>query len=289
MRTQLQASAVSSYMGIGFRTPEEQFLIDTGQEKPVFTKEQQLRMELGNYLEEGTLNYFETANWLNEPIFDRNTEVREGLNGMVRYKIDGRTEDAVVDAKITSGEQAFVFNKGYLCQLHIYMMAEGLRKAHLIGVHQGTPKWRTLHFDDEFAQDILEVVTYVYGMLNGINDWDNYPYHILDKYSSVIYDKDNEQQLQKAHLTLVEEYLDLNEKIKLLETRKKEIAEEFNSNYKYVDFKDNNYKVKIAEQSRKGSFDLSLLLIDYPELDIDKYTKEPTVFPKIDIRRVKQK
>ena len=53
------ASALSSYFGVGFNTIEEQLEIDLGHMEKEFDEEAQERMDLGNCMEEGCLNFFE--------------------------------------------------------------------------------------------------------------------------------------------------------------------------------------------------------------------------------------
>ena len=49
-----------SYFGVGFNTVQEQLDIDLGKIEKVFDEEAQDRMDLGNAMEDGCINYFET-------------------------------------------------------------------------------------------------------------------------------------------------------------------------------------------------------------------------------------
>ena len=53
------ASSLSSYFGVGFNTIQEQLDYDLGNEERVVDEEAQDRMDLGNAMEDGCLNYFE--------------------------------------------------------------------------------------------------------------------------------------------------------------------------------------------------------------------------------------
>ena len=53
------ASSLSSYFGVGFNTIQEQLDYDLGNEEKVVDEEAQDRMDLGNAMEDGCLNYFE--------------------------------------------------------------------------------------------------------------------------------------------------------------------------------------------------------------------------------------
>ena len=56
-RYNIVASSLSSYMGCGFNTIEEQLDIDRGLMVKEVDDEAQDRMDLGNAMEEGCLNY----------------------------------------------------------------------------------------------------------------------------------------------------------------------------------------------------------------------------------------
>ena len=51
------ASSLSSYFGVGFNTVQEQLEIDLGKTEKVFDEEAQDRMNLGNAMENGCLDY----------------------------------------------------------------------------------------------------------------------------------------------------------------------------------------------------------------------------------------
>ena len=58
-RFNIIANSLSSYFGCGFNTIDEQLDIDLGLIAKEFDQEAQERMDLGNCMEEGCLNFFE--------------------------------------------------------------------------------------------------------------------------------------------------------------------------------------------------------------------------------------
>ena len=73
-RFNIIASSLSSYFGCGFNTIDEQLDIDLGLIAKEFDQEAQERMDLGNCMEEGCLNFFEKK--LGIIIDERNTEYK---------------------------------------------------------------------------------------------------------------------------------------------------------------------------------------------------------------------
>jgi hypothetical protein len=83
------ASSLASYMGVGFNTIQEQLDYDLGKEERVVDDEAQDRMDLGNAMEDGCLNYFEKK--MGILIDERNSEYKYACDGKLKCKRDGRT------------------------------------------------------------------------------------------------------------------------------------------------------------------------------------------------------
>ena len=52
VRDYVRSSSLGSYFGVGFNSPKDQFLLDTGQAVQEFDDDAQARMDLGNELED---------------------------------------------------------------------------------------------------------------------------------------------------------------------------------------------------------------------------------------------
>ena len=51
------ASSLGSYFGVGFNTVQEQLDIDLGKTEKIFDEDAQDRMDLGNAMEDGCMNF----------------------------------------------------------------------------------------------------------------------------------------------------------------------------------------------------------------------------------------
>ena len=186
-RFDIIASSLSSYMGCGFNTIEEQLDIDLGKVQKEVEPEAQDRMDLGNAMEEGCLNYFEKK--LNIVIDERNSEYKFAVNNLLKCKRDGRTfidgvETGVENKYSNSKSKCFTDDFSYELQCQAYMMAWGLDQWLLCGMWQGQPKMKLIKKNEELQKDIEEVVTSVASILMGISSMEDYPWEIINKYSN---------------------------------------------------------------------------------------------------------
>ena len=182
-RFDIIASSLSSYFGIGFNTIEEQLDIDLGKTIKEVDDDAQDRMDLGNAMEEGCLNYFEKK--LNIAIDERNSEYKYAVNGLLKCKRDGRTfidgvETGVENKYSNSKSKCFTDDFGYELQCQAYMMAWGLDQWLLCGMWQGQPKMKLIKANKEIQDDITEVVTRVSSILMGISSMEDYPWDIVE-------------------------------------------------------------------------------------------------------------
>ena len=81
-RFDIIASSLSSYFGVGFNTVDEQLDIDLGLTEKVFDDEAQERLDLGNCMEDGCLNFFEKK--LGIIIDERNNEYKYAVNSLLQ-------------------------------------------------------------------------------------------------------------------------------------------------------------------------------------------------------------
>ena len=185
-RFDIIASSLSSYFGVGFNTVDEQLDIDLGLTEKVFDDEAQERLDLGNCMEDGCLNFFEKK--LGIIIDERNNEYKYAVNGLLKCKRDGRTfidgvETGVENKYSNSSSECFTESFGYELQCQAYMMAWGLDQWLLCGMHNGKPKMKLIKANKELQNDISELVIAISGILMGIVPRENYPWDIVDKYS----------------------------------------------------------------------------------------------------------
>lgn len=279
------ASSLSSYFGVGFNTIEEQLDIDLGLAEKEIDEDAQDRMDLGNAMEDGCLNYFEKK--LGIAIDERNSEYKYAVNGFLKCKRDGRTfidgvETGVENKYSNSKSSSFTDDFGYELQCQAYMMAWELDQWLLCGMHQGKPKYKIVKANKELQEDITNLVTAVVNILMGITSRDDYPWEIVEKYSKVKPIKtlsgDDVEDYDKELLHRIGE---LTDEKKLIEKELNELTDYAKSHYTDSKWQDEDYKYTISTGTRKGDIDKDKLSIEHPEIDIESYRKPSTSFTTI--------
>lgn len=284
-RFDIIASSLSSYFGVGFNTIEEQLDIDRGLTEKEVDEDAQDRMDLGNAMEEGCLNYFEKK--LNIVIDERNSEYKYAVNGLLKCKRDGRTfidgvETGVENKYSNSKTKCFTDDFGYELQCQAYMMAWGLDQWLLCGMWQGQPKMKLIKKNEELQKDIEDLVTKISSILMGLSTVEDYPWEIVDKYAKVSalksLDSDDIEEYDKELLHRIGE---LKDEIKVRETECKELEDYAKTHYADSRYQDEDYKYVISTGTRKGDIDKDKLSIEHPEIDIESYRKPSTSYAQI--------
>lgn len=290
-RFSVTASALGSYFGVGFLSPYEQLMVDLGIEEPDFDDIAMDRMRLGNDLEDAVLNYFEYK--LGIKITNRNIKAIDAFDGKLRIKIDGETifngEPTIVECKVSNSNYGvFTKNKGYLMQVQAYMAHHDYSQALLLGLWKGQPVWTLIKKDDEMCKDIEAMVDVVFGILNGLYTFeDDFPWELVDKYSNSV-KPDIIDDFDEDDLSLAEEYLTLNEEVNGMSKRLELIKDAFKEKYSNVVYKGDTLNFRVSESTRKGFLNETLLELENPDLDLDKYRNEPTVSKRITITKAKR-
>lgn len=284
-RFDIIASSLSSYMGCGFNTIEEQLDIDLGKVQKEVEPEAQDRMDLGNAMEEGCLNYFEKK--LNIVIDERNSEYKFAVNNLLKCKRDGRTfidgvETGVENKYSNSKSKCFTEDFGYELQCQAYMMAWGLDQWLLCGMWQGQPRMKLIKANKEIQKDIEDVVTAVSSILMGISSVEDYPYDIVEKYSKVNRVKSlTDEDIEEYDKDLLHRIGELKDEIKVRETECKELEEYAKTHYADSKYQDEDYKYVISTGERKGGLDEDKLSIEHPDIDLTQYRKPSTTYTQI--------
>ena len=284
-RYDIIASSLSSYFGVGFNTIEEQLDIDRGLTEKEVDEDAQDRMDLGNAMEEGCLNYFQKK--LNIVIDERNSEYKYAVNGLLKCKRDGRTfidgvETGVENKYSNSKTKCFTDDFGYELQCQAYMMAWGLDQWLLCGMWQGQPKMKLIKKNEELQKDIEELVTRISSILMGLSDIEDYPWEIVDKYAKVSALKSlNDDSIEDYDKELLHRIGELKDEIKERETECKELEDYAKSHYADSRYQDEDYKYVISTGTRKGDIDKDKLSIEHPEIDLEEYRKPSTTYSTI--------
>lgn len=286
MRFYTTPSSIASYFGVGFNTPEEQLQIDLGYVQAEFDEYTQDRMELGKYLEDGVLNYFEYK--LNIIIDERNDQLREFYNGKVKGKVDGVTildgKKTVVENKVSNSKaHNFTDSLAYRFQVQSYMLDNDFEQALLCGIQEGIPRYVIIPRDEEMIADIKEMTDFIVDVLMGLDTFDNYPTHLLEKYSTTKIlpnldeniDDDLKEKIIKLAL-MKDNYKTLEKEIKDIENELKEKFDE--GKFECITEDNKALKLTIDKRIKAGGFDMDKLSIEHPEIDYSKYRKPDTVY-----------
>jgi hypothetical protein len=282
MRYYITPSSLGSYFGVGFNEPDEQFAIDSAQTEAVFDDDSIDRMSLGKYLEDASLNYFEEK--LNIKITDRNTEVKWGYDGKIKYVVDGKTEmngrKMVVENKISnSNSYKFTENLGYLFQCQAYMLVEDVDAVLLCGLHHGKPIYTIVERDEDMIEDIKTMTDFVVSALMGIVPFSDIPTDLIAKYSSrpVLNPIEDitEREIEYFHALadLEAEKRDIESRIKALKALYDDVRTFDSGTYE-----DEFIRLRVTTATRKGSLDFDALKLDYPDIDYSKYMKPDTSY-----------
>ena len=275
------ASSLSSYFGVGFNTVQEQLEIDLGKTEKVFDEEAQDRMNLGNAMENGCLDYFETK--MGILIDERNSEYKYACDDKLKCKRDGRTFLDGVETgwenKYSNAATPFTDDVGYHIQCQAYMMAWGLDQWVLAGMWCGKPVYRLLKADKEIQADISTIVEAVVEIMMGLREIEDYPWEIVEKYSKQkklieLTDED----LEDYDKQLLQNLGKLKSQKKAIDDKIKELEDYAKSHYEDSKYEDDMFKYTLSTSNGRATFDKNTFSIENPTIDISKYYVEGTPF-----------
>lgn len=280
LRYYVTPSNLASYFGCGFNSPEEQFSIDTGETAATFDDDSIARMSLGNHLEDAVIEYFQN-DVFQTPITDRNTELKTGYDGKVKYKIDGmmeyKGEKVIFENKISNSQSyKFTENLGYEIQVQTYMLCEGLNGAILAGLYQGKPIWRFIERNEEMIEDIKVMIDFLIDSLSGVVDfYADFPVDLLEKYGKTkIYEPiDN---LSAITIEYLHKLAELNEKKKEIDKEIRDLKKLHENDFEISEgvYEDDVVSLRVSKWYKKGGFDLDKFKNENPYIDISPYFEE---------------
>ena len=279
------ASSLSSYFGIGFNTVQEQLDIDLGKIAKEFDDDAQDRMNLGNAMEDGCINYFETK--MGILIDERNSEYKYACDGKLKCKRDGRTfldgvETGWENKYSNSSSGPFTEDLGYEIQCQAYMMAWGLDQWVLAGMWCGKPYYKLIKANPEIQADIEAIVDAVVEIEMGLREVDEYPWDIVAKYSKQVKLKElNDEDLEQYDKDLLNSIGKLKQQKKVIEDKLQELEGYAKSHYDDSKWEDKEFKYTISTSNGRATFDKATFSIENPTIDIMKYYKEGTPFRTI--------
>lgn len=279
------ASSLSSYFGVGFNTVQEQLDIDLGKAAKEFDDDAQDRMNLGNAMEDGCINYFETK--MGILIDERNSEYKYACDGKLKCKRDGRTfldgvETGWENKYSNSSSGPFTEDLGYEIQCQAYMMAWGLDQWVLAGMWCGKPYYKLIKANPEIQADIEAIVDAVVEIEMGLREVDEYPWDIVAKYSKQVKLKElNDEDLEQYDKDLLNSIGKLKQQKKVIEDKLQELEGYAKNHYDDSKWEDKDFKYTISTSNGRATFDKATFSIENPTIDIMKYYKEGTPFRTI--------
>ena len=279
------ASSLSSYFGIGFNTVQEQLDIDLGKTAKEFDDDAQDRMNLGNAMEDGCINYFETK--MGILIDERNSEYKYACDGKLKCKRDGRTfldgvETGWENKYSNSSSGPFTEDLGYEIQCQAYMMAWGLDQWVLAGMWCGKPYYKLIKANPEIQADIETIVDAVVEIEMGLREVDEYPWDIVAKYSKQVKLKElNDEDLEQYDKDLLNSIGKLKQQKKVIEDKLQELEGYAKNHYDDSKWEDKDFKYTISTSNGRATFDKATFSIENPTIDNMKYYKEGTPFRTI--------
>lgn len=281
------ASSLSSYFGVGFNTVQEQLDIDLGKTEKIFDDEAQDRMNLGNAMENGCMDYFEKK--MGILIDERNSEYKYACNGQLKCKRDGRTflegvETGWENKYSNSTNECFTDSLGYYIQCQAYMMAWNLDQWVLSGMWQGKPVYRLIKKDVEIQKDIETIVNAVVEIEMGLREIEDYPWEIVEKYSKqnqlkVLTDAD----LEEYDKTLLKNMAKLKQQKKIIDNKIKDFEDYAKIHYEDSKYEDDMFRYSISTSKGRSTFDKNKFSIEHPTIDVSKYYIEGNSFRTIRI------
>ena len=250
-------------------------------------------MRLGNILENPALDYWEQE--LGILITDRNEELLHFYENKMVGKLDGmcvyQGVKTVVENKISNSNfKNFTDNFGYILQCQAYMMATDTTQALLLGLQNGKPALKILYRDDDLIEDIKKVVDFAYGVLIGLEEFEDFPIEVTQKYNNVaILDEFNEVSAEDEEMFA--RLITLKAQKKALETNLKAIEVEIKERFTIGKFENENFKITLSNGTRKGSLNINELSIHMAKegikIDLDKFMNPPSTYQTIRTKVVK--
>lgn len=241
-------------------------------------------MELGRAMEDACMDYFEEKMGIR--IDERNSEIGYAVDGKLKCKRDGRTFIEGIETgwenKYSNASVSFTGNMNYILQCQAYMMAWGLEQWVLAGMWKGKPVYRLIKADTDIQQDIEAMVLHLYDILIGVADIDTFPWDIVERYSVAKECRTlSEEELTESDKELFRTLGELKASKKAIEAQLEEIESYLKETFSDSKFEDENFKYTISTSAGRTSVDIDAICMDYPLIDMSKYTKTGTPFKTI--------
>lgn len=274
-RFTIQASSLSSYLGVGYNSISDQFLIDLGEKEVDFTEEQKARMTLGKSLENGVLDYFETV--IGTKIINRNSGKFTAFNGKVVCMTDGECIynglPTIVECKVSLSDMPITSNKGYYTQTQCYMEGKGYDQALLIGLQNGIPVANLIKKDNDYIKVLSECVDKVIDVLYGVSTVDEYKDWFKSKAPE---EEQPKETIDGSYAETLRTIAELKAKESECKKQRDALEKTIKENYKNAKFSNDFVSATVSTSTRSGGYNMDLIILENPSIDFEKYKKPNT-------------
>lgn len=286
-KTGFSSSKILAVMGQNpFRSPYEQWLIDTKQMTPEFTESSMQKINMGHLMEPVIKKAVEERIG-KELTLDKNRYMHDDYDFLtIEFDALDKEEGIVYEFKNTEHDEAHIRNM-YYPQVQSAMAITGYNKARICFLRNG---WNLqmidIERDENFIEHMIKVgqyyITCVRDMMPPDED------HIADLVAPIEFFQTEEPEdipdidLDAEDRKLLIEWAETKTQLAELKQQESALRGHFADKYgryadPYVTFTNKSYK-------RQGGFDMERLMYDYPDIDFEQYRKPGSSYQRQTVR-----
>lgn len=274
-----------------FRSPYEQWLIDTKQMKPEFTESSMQKINMGHLMEPVIKQAVEERIG-KELTLDKNRYMHDDYDFLtIEFDALDNEEGIVYEFKNTEHDEEHIRNM-YYPQVQSAMAITGYNKARICFLRNG---WNLqmidIERDENFIEHMIKVgqyyITCVRDMMPPDED------HIADLVAPIEFFQTEEPEevpaleLDDEDRKLLIEWAETKNQLSELKQQEAALRGHFSDKYgkyadPYVTFTNKSYK-------RQGGFDMERLMYDYPDIDFEQYRKPGSSYQRQTVRIIGSK
>lgn len=269
----MRCSSLGTLMGVNpFKTAYKMFMLETGRitDEPNLVAEE--RMNAGKMLEATIIKMYEEKAGSTVKVEEHQSLLKRGdLTGhMDGWVVEEKCPLEIKNTTKNLGTCPEDMDKNYYAQVQGYIYLTDADKAVFCYLKNG---WELHYFDvprnNEYIQEMLEKIEW-YQLCLELDEMEEpitvaeskeFPIEVVTNVG--LYDK-------------VLEFAEAKERAKEVDYLKAEIQEIIGDNLGKLET--SVFKLSYGQQKRKGSLDTNLLQKDHPELNLESYRKEDSVF-----------
>jgi predicted phage-related endonuclease len=286
-KTGFSSSKILAVMGQNpFRSPYEQWLIDTKQMTPEFTESSMQKINMGHLMEPVIKKAVE-ARIGKELTLDKNRYMHDDYDFMtIEFDALDKEEGIVYEFKNTEHDEAHIRNM-YYPQVQSAMAITGYNKARICFLRNG---WNLqmidIERDENFIEHMIKVgeyyITCVRDMMPPDEDYIAELVAPIEFFQTEEPEEIPDIDLDAEDRKLLIEWAETKTQLAELKQQESALRGHFADKYgryadQYVTFTNKAYK-------RQGGFDMERLMYDYPDIDFEQYRKPGSSYQRQTVR-----